>query len=202
MTLQEIHTKYDTDKGTVHSYIPIYDNLFAPFQNKPINLLEIGALTCGSLKMFSEYFESGTIYGIDNWTQWWTYDLSRINVQNIISDVKTNWPRINLITSDSTDKKSIDTKLQGLKFDIILDDGNHDPQVQFKTFTNLIEYLNQDTGIYIIEDIVYVIPLKLEIEDYIKTHKLPLVCSTYFSNKYTGSDDNLIIIKPKPNEAN
>ena len=35
---------YHTDKGYPHHYLELYDELFAPFQDKPINVFEVGSV--------------------------------------------------------------------------------------------------------------------------------------------------------------
>jgi hypothetical protein len=67
MTLKEIQLKnnYSTDKESTHRYLEVYDKLFAPFQNKEINLLEVGVATGGSLKLWEDYFSKAFIWGVD-----------------------------------------------------------------------------------------------------------------------------------------
>ena len=58
-----------SDKGDVHSYLEIYDLLFAKFAQEKVRLLEIGVLNGGSLPMFQEFFQIGSeIHGIENQT--------------------------------------------------------------------------------------------------------------------------------------
>src|SRR6185369_13519508 len=70
MTLQNLYNKYYDpktgwpDKGTVHSYIEVYEELFAPYRKKAKNILEIGLMSGESLRMWTEYF-SGNVFGID-----------------------------------------------------------------------------------------------------------------------------------------
>lgn len=53
------------DKGSSHSYIDAYANLFKPYRNKKMNVLEIGVFYGLSLNMWKEYFKNSEIYGID-----------------------------------------------------------------------------------------------------------------------------------------
>jgi hypothetical protein len=117
---------YGTDKGD-HNYIKYYNEWFEEYQNKEINLLEVGVENGGSIRLWEDYFTNGTIYGMD------------------IKDGGN-------FKCDSTDKKAVDEQLGDLKFDIIIDDGDHNPISQVKTYMNLEDRLN-DGGIYIIEDI-------------------------------------------------
>ena len=35
-----------TDKGTLHSYLPLYEKLLAPIKETAINVLEVGICVC------------------------------------------------------------------------------------------------------------------------------------------------------------
>ena len=45
-----------TDKNTLHSYLPLYDDLLKPIKNTKGNILEIGVHVGGSIKLWSDYF--------------------------------------------------------------------------------------------------------------------------------------------------
>ena len=58
-----------SDKGDAHSYLEIYDLLFAKFAQAKVRLLEIGVFHGGSLAMFKDFFQTGSeIHGIENQT--------------------------------------------------------------------------------------------------------------------------------------
>lgn len=119
---------YKTDKGE-HNYIKYYSEWFAKYQYKEINLLEVGVEGGWSIYLWKSYFTKGKVYGMD--------------INEIFGgDFKC----------DSTDKKAVDEQLGDLKFDIIIDDGDHHPESQMKTYMNLKNRLNGG-GLYIIEDI-------------------------------------------------
>lgn len=70
MTLQELwNTKgfwyYPTDKGKEHSYLDVYTELFLPFKNEKINLIEIGIYLGGSMRLFEDWFTQANIMGYD-----------------------------------------------------------------------------------------------------------------------------------------
>jgi cephalosporin hydroxylase len=137
--LSEIYKKYShlTDKGTTHSYINIYKNIFSPFVNKNINLLELGVGSGGSLLLWSEYFNKSIIYGIDI-----------KECPNIIKNHKSIiFHRIN-----TEDKVAIDKEFFGISFDIIIDDASHKVRNQLKSF-NIFSPILKTGGIYIIEDV-------------------------------------------------
>lgn len=153
--LSDIHTKYSTDKGTDHNYIEVYDELLAKYQKlKDINVLEVGVFTGGSLKMFHEYFDHATIYGIDPFIRTDNDALSPEFLKNnatcaeskLIEDLKS-YDRIKIVKGYSQSIILGDTL-----FSVIIDDGDHRPKTQMETFINLEQYVSKD-GIYIIEDI-------------------------------------------------
>jgi hypothetical protein len=120
------YPRYATDKGE-HNYIKYYSEWFAKYQDEEINLLEVGVERGFSIYLWKSYFTKGKVYGMD------------------INDGGN-------FKCDSTDKKAVDEQLGDLKFDIIIDDGDHNPESQIKTYKNLKNRLN-DGGLYIIEDI-------------------------------------------------
>jgi len=199
MKLLDIHHKYDTDKGTYHSYIEKYDELFAPFKNQKINFLEIGCLTCGSIKMFNEFFTKGHIYGMDNWEQNTDHmgqllHNKGINLTQVIDDVNQNYPRVKLITCDSTNKEAVEKKLNGIKFEIIVDDGDHRTESQFETFKNFIPYL-EEGGVYIIEDVGHIQELLQMVNHYITETRLNVSVQGEGWYKGNRADDAILIIR-------
>ena len=65
MNLIEISKYYTTDKGSIHSYLSVYEQMFNILRNRKIDLLEVGISSGGSLKMWREYFLKGKIIGLD-----------------------------------------------------------------------------------------------------------------------------------------
>jgi len=132
---------YDTSKVDLHNYIPTYENLFKDFKNKHIDFLEIGIYNGGSLKLWRDYFSNANITGIDI--------IYTETAKTTLAD--TN---VNVYLSDSTDSNSdaLITKIQNTDFDIIIDDGCHSFEYQYKTLENYWKKL-KNGGIYIIEDI-------------------------------------------------
>ena len=54
-----------TDKNTLHSYLDLYENLFADKKESAKHILEIGIANGGSIKLWKDYFTNATIHGID-----------------------------------------------------------------------------------------------------------------------------------------
>lgn len=153
--LEDIVDKYSTDKKSSF-YTEIYGGLFNEFREKNFNLLEIGLGTAipdvpstfigwasqyenfkpsSCLRVWREYFINANIYGVD-----------------IQEDCIINEDRIQTYLLDSTDTEKSNELMGDLKFDIIIDDGLHTAEGQYKTFLNYFHRLN-DNGLYIIEDI-------------------------------------------------
>ena len=139
-----------TDKNTCHSYINTYEHLFSSKKYENNNILEIGIgepkenkETGGSIKLWHDYFQTSTIYGLD------IHDISKIN------DSIKNKDRIKLFTSvnayDTTFIKSAFVD-NNIKFDILIDDGPHTLDSMIFFVTHYLPLLN-DTGILVIEDI-------------------------------------------------
>jgi len=199
MKLLDIHSKYDTDKGTYHSYIEKYDELFGPHRDEQFNFLEIGCLTCGSIKMFNEFFSQATIYGMDNWAQNTDHmghllHNKGINLTQVIEDVRSNYPRVKLITCDSTNRSQVNQILNGKTFKFIIDDGDHSLAAQFNTFKNFISYLELG-GVYIVEDVGHVNELAEQISQHIQEHNLNLNVEIKGWYKGNRADDAILIIR-------
>jgi hypothetical protein len=154
-TLFELVKKYGTDK-TLSGYTNTYQDLFEPIRDKVHSVLEIGLGTLdpsipssfvgnkrlfdfykqgGSLRVWRDFFTHAKIYGID-----------------IAEDCMFEEERIKTFLFDSSDANKCAYELKNLEFDVIIDDGNHDPKYQVKTLQNLFPLLNVN-GYYIIEDI-------------------------------------------------
>jgi hypothetical protein len=155
MDLFELVEKYGTDK-TLSGYTYTYSDLFKPIKDQVTTVLEIGLGTLnpeipssfagnvrhfdfykpgGSLRVWRDYFSKAQIYGID-----------------IAKDCMFSEERIKTFLFDSSEKEYCDYYLDNLEFDIIIDDGNHDPKYQVKTLRNLFPKLKEG-GIYVIEDL-------------------------------------------------
>ena len=131
------------DKYSEKNYHIIYEKYFINYKYKNIKFLEIGILEGYSLAVHSDYFPNAELYGYDIDIEPYNKNLEYLKsigcfTNNNVKDIK----KINSI-------KKVDLKI---RFDIILDDGDHNPCAQVKTFENYYPYLN-DNGIYIIEDV-------------------------------------------------
>jgi|MDSZ01.2.fsa_nt_gb hypothetical protein len=145
-TLTKISEQFGSDKQTVHGYLDIYEYFFKKFQTQEINMLEIGVLGGDSLLIWEKYFPNATIYGLDTF--------ERVGMGNVLNNIG-NKSNIKLHKVNSHRKNEVDDFFKNnknLKFDIILDDGWHNPWGQIQTFHNFKDSLHKD-GLYIIEDL-------------------------------------------------
>jgi hypothetical protein len=165
-TLVEIlkHYKWDCDKDPHcgnkifpgHTYLEVYDKLFAPFQHKQINVLEIGILRGISLKLWSEYFSEASIYGFDTFERTSWEGCSQDKVQQFLKDYnRVTLSKVNSCSTDfneSMNRAEILNNIPDGFFHVIIDDGSHELNDQVQTYHNFKSKLNKE-GVYIIEDI-------------------------------------------------
>jgi len=140
MKLRDIVDHNLTDKGTTHSYIPIYEELFPSENRKDIkNILEIGIAWGGSIKLWSDYFPNATIYAIDNEEQ--------CKIPNWLGKYK----RVKLFRGDGYSDEFIEL-IKDIKFDFIIDDGSHSLESQQQFVDKYVGLLSK-SGILVIEDL-------------------------------------------------
>lgn len=186
LTLDEIGLKYigpSVDKNNIkrkyiggdktsigQNFTKFYDEILNKFRNENIKFMEIGIFNGKSIAMWADYFENGTIYGVDiNLKTFYGYRKNLIkdgafknrNIEYIVSskmETNVNYPKSNdknikIIECDTFSPEFTNIVHNYLReFDIILDDGNHLAKYQYHNFDLLFDYLKQN-GIYIIEDI-------------------------------------------------
>lgn len=199
MKLSQIHNKYDTDKGTYHSYIDQYDEIFGPHKYETFNFLEIGCLTCGSLKMFNEFFPKAHIYGLDNWAQNTDHighllAHKGIDLNLVKEEIDLNYPRIHLKTCDSTNQEQVAQRLNDVRFRFIIDDGDHSLVAQYSTFKNFLPFLEWN-GVYIIEDVGHAAELAQLIKQYLDEHRKTLNVEIKGWYKGNRADDAILVIR-------
>jgi len=148
MSLKELVDNSLTDKQRSHGYLDLYEKLLKSKKNTAKNILEIGIgdfnpKNGGSIKLWYDYFDKATIYGLDI-----------LGLDRVIDDVKNN-DRIKLFTSvDAYDNLFFKNNIlnTGIKFDMLLDDGPHTLE-SISKFITLYSQVVTDDGILIIEDV-------------------------------------------------
>ncbi len=173
MTLSELGAKHSTDKGTVHSYLDLYEELFSPLKDEPVSLLEIGIERGNSIRMWLEYFTKGNIHGIDK------------DIRTIVN-LQSEPNRCACFNIEQSDANALNAWFLDNQFDIIIDDGGHDPAKQILSFHYLWRTLKSG-GFYCIEDLIN--------DDIIKYWKGMPNVTTYPFHKDGRADDILLIIR-------
>lgn len=143
-TLQQIFEKYSiaeeaghADKGTIHSYIPAYEKLLAPYR-EGCTIMEVGIAMGYSLKMWGEYFHNSKIIGAD--------------INKGFDKAPFSDPKFEIILEDAT-RTAFQERVKDYEFDVVIDDGSHMYDDQRQTFLLLKDKMKKG-GIYIIEDII------------------------------------------------
>lgn len=175
-------TRYNTDKNTTHSYLEVYDDIFAPYKDKEINLLEIGNNGGGSIKLWLDYFSNVKISGLE------INDLQELHELNVKHD------NVNIkMGIDAYSQNAIDLIKQDGPFDIIIDDGSHIPVHQLFVINNYLSLL-KSKGLMVIEDIqdVNLISIILSHMDLSTKDKVLVFDRRNIKNRF---DDIMIIIQ-------
>lgn len=149
-TLDTIAIECQTDRASVftrtwgkpHNYAIHYDKLFSEERNEEVKLLEIGSASGEGIRMWMEYFESGSIYGVDNvkdtcdWNRPGRHGHFTFIYGDQSSEVFWNCFKVDY----------------GDDWDIIIDDGSHANSDIITSFNALWPGLNPG-GFYAVEDL-------------------------------------------------
>jgi hypothetical protein len=121
-------------------YFKAYNRHLSKFKNKPVNLLEIGIYSGGSLDMWLNYFgESCRIYGVDIEEVCKSYESDKITVYIGDQEDRIFW------------RKLKDSFL--LDIHILIDDGGHKPEQQIVTLEEMLPVMPPGS-VYICEDVL------------------------------------------------
>jgi 23S rRNA U2552 (ribose-2'-O)-methylase RlmE/FtsJ len=135
--LTEIGIKCQTDKAYFHLFTEFYMPYFEKYLDKHVCILEIGIAEGNSLRLLDSYFPNATIYAID------------INEKSVQLKFGNN---IHTYLCSQDNFQKLQELFNGIKFDIIIDDGSHLTSHQQKSLGFLFPFLNKG-GIYICEDL-------------------------------------------------
>ena len=128
-------TGYDTDKSI--AYLSTYEALFGALRHEPIRLLELGVKSGGSLLLWRDYFENGTIVGLDT--------------NAVTLEDPTGWIRI--FQGRQEDRTVLDAiGREAGPFDIVIDDASHVAELARISFWFIFRRYLKPGGVYVIED--------------------------------------------------
>jgi hypothetical protein len=125
--------------GKPEYYAQIYERRFDSLRSKEICLLELGVHRGDSLRMWRDYFEKGTIVGLD---------LAKTELHDPSG-------RIKLYQGKQQDVHLLDRVARENApsgFDIIIDDCSHLGQLSYLSFWHLFTHHLKLGGVYVIED--------------------------------------------------
>jgi len=137
MAKELVAGRFDTDKDA--NYLRNYGLYFGHLIDQPIRLLELGVLKGGSLLLWRDYFDKGTIVGID---------INPVSIQGDNSRIFVYQGR----QEDPTLLDMVASERAPGGFDIIIDDASHIGELARKSFWHLFENRLRPGGIYVIED--------------------------------------------------
>lgn len=175
--------KYITDKWGGHSYLPVYDVLFAPFQDKKCNIFEIGHSAGGALRLFDDYFThpETRIVGIDQSDNDWHIFYHGAAYRT--PRVETYLKDANLLNLEWFNNISFIP-------DIVIEDSNHQLETQLYIVNTLLPIIRPG-GMLIIEDILDPQERKHEFE------KLGIPFELLDLNSILPTRDNALIVYKK-----
>jgi hypothetical protein len=187
MKLQEIWNKlslqgYASDKGDIHSYLPVYEEILAPYRETAKNVLEIGLFHGHSLRMWEQYFTNADVYGID------CSETPHDGMADLRPMIAEGTHNINIM--DACNKSEVKKVFEGKMFDCIIEDAGHAISQQFELYSIWKKYLSPN-GIYIIEDVQDIDNDISRLKCIDPDKEIKIIDRRYLKNRY---DDVLIII--------
>jgi len=176
-----------TDKNTAHDYgVRYYDQLFEPFLDKKIDLLELGVQHGGCILAFTNVLKQAQIFGIDKNLNQNKYKTQQEETRRV------KLFEIELYTKNT--KKLVDEQLGDQKFDIIIDDASHIHPHQLLAFEIFYKRLKSG-GTYVIEDVLNKKALVEGIQKITKSGMIEVIDLREFKHKLT---DDIIVEVKKP----
>jgi hypothetical protein len=151
-TGSSIFTEFGSDKDTKHSYGHVYIELLEKFAKPRILEIGVGSINLnkysyaglpagGALKAFRKRFNEAAIIGVDIDPE----SIEIIRAEGFEGFVVDQ-------TSDESLTRSMNILNELDPFDLILDDGFHDPHANVRTLKKFFSLLSDD-GTYVIEDV-------------------------------------------------
>ena len=172
---------YETDKGSVHSYIDVYQEIFSIQRVAAKSFLEIGLFHGHSMRMWEEYFIYADVHGID------CSDQPVGGMADLRPMIAEGTHKIHIM--DATSQEQVDKEFGDMKFDVIIDDGNHNLDSQIKSFEIFKPRMNEG-GLYVVEDIQ---DIDNQMDRFLALHdEVEIVDLRSIKSRY---DDVLVIIR-------
>ena len=172
------------DKGTVHSYIEVYEEIFAHYRHATTHFLEIGVLAGSSMRMWTEYFDTSKVYGID-------IDERPLNGMFDLRPMLAEGFDIKFF--DASLPNEVEKHFAGVVFDVIIDDASHAIQHQMDNYKNFKSHLSKG-GIYVVEDVADIDAHRSMFESMDPTKNIKIYDRRHLKNRF---DDVLVVLTDK-----
>jgi len=134
----------ETDRGGWRGYDRVYSHYLRDKLDDKVKLLEVGIHSGYGLLSWCNIFKNGKIYGME-------YKQDFLHLYEKITQEHKKYSEVDFNFGDSR-SKSTWQRYEKESFDIIIDDGSHEPGDQIDTLEVGFEYL-KPKGFYFIEDI-------------------------------------------------
>jgi hypothetical protein len=168
--LHELAIKHGTDKAS-HGYTQPYYETFQPIRDNPIKFLEIGVYGGNSIRMWLEFFNRASIYGVDinhaNGESDPGYshviDPGKPSRAPIVNPLLSD-PRYSFTQGDQSSTPFWNTFIEnhGSDWYIIIDDGGHTARGIITSYWELWPHVSSG-GFYCIEDLGCAVGCKYQI---------------------------------------
>lgn len=135
---------YESDKGSVHAYIPVYEKLLAPYRETAKTVLEIGLFKGNSLRMWEQYFTTAYVHGID------CSETPHGGLADLRPMIAEGYHNIHIL--DGTSEEAIQKEFGDTKWSVLIEDSSHSIESQLKAI-EIFRHKMEPGGIMIIEDI-------------------------------------------------
>jgi hypothetical protein len=120
-------------------YFDIYHRHFAKFVGRPVNIVEIGVYSGGSLGMWRHYFgDQARVYGVDIEPACHAYESDSVRIFTGDQADPAFWARFRDAVPE---------------VDIVIDDGGHESRQQIATLEALLGHMRPG-GVFVCEDLV------------------------------------------------
>jgi hypothetical protein len=136
--LKKLNNHFKTDKFT-SGYTAVYEELLSNYVGREPVVLELGVFKGESLLLWDDYFENGTIVGLDN---------NEIHLDSKHENIHI----FQGLQQDIDLLKRIQETHAPSGYDIIIDDASHIGKLSKISFDYLFHNCLKDGGIYIVED--------------------------------------------------
>jgi len=146
-SMGELMIEAGTDKVDRHAYDRYYEQYFAAFRHKAdVSIMEIGANNGNSILLWAKYFSTPAhIHSI-------AYAAIPNSEKMACDAIPEKCQVIRIFDGDQSDVSFLRTIANKYAYDIIIDDGSHNPEHQIISFSQLFPALRPG-GLYVIEDL-------------------------------------------------